>query len=152
MAQGILLDSSVVIPHLRGRLDLGAQVASSEPLFLPLTALGELYKGVFKSSQPQKNRLLLETFLQTVAVLYPDTATALYYAQISADLERKGDAHPRKRRMDRSHGPGMRHAAGHPRRPLPPRHRLATFALVNRLRSHPIGKTPVGYIAEMGGM
>ncbi len=94
MAQGILLDSSVVIPHLRGQLDLAAQVTPSEPLFLPLTALGELYKGVFKSSQPQKNRLLLETFLQTVAVLHPDTATALHYAQISADLERKGTPIP----------------------------------------------------------
>lgn len=94
MAQGILLDSSVVIPHLRGHLDLAAQVAPTEPLFLPLTALGELYKGVFKSSQPQKNQLLLETFLQTVAVLHPDTTTALHYAQISADLERKGTPIP----------------------------------------------------------
>jgi tRNA(fMet)-specific endonuclease VapC len=94
MARGILLDSSIVIPHLRGHLDIAAQVTPSEPLFLPLTALGELYKGVFKSSQPQKNRLLLETFLQTVAVLHPDTATALHYAQISADLERKGTLIP----------------------------------------------------------
>ena len=94
MAQGILLDSSVVIPHLRGRFDLAAQVAPSEPLFLPLTALGELYKGVFKSSQPEKNRLLLESFLQTVAVLHPDTATALHYAQISSDLELKGTPIP----------------------------------------------------------
>ena len=94
MARGILLDSSVVIPHLRGRLDLGAQVAPGEPLFLPLTALGELYKGVFKSSQPQKNRFLLETFLRTVAVLHPDTATAVHYAQISVDLERKGTLIP----------------------------------------------------------
>lgn len=94
MARGILLDSSVVIPHLRGHLDLAARVASNEPLFLPLTALGELYKGVFKSSQPQKNRLLLETFLRTVALLHPDTATALHYARISVDLERKGTPIP----------------------------------------------------------
>ena len=94
MARGILLDSSVVIPHLRGRFDLAARVTPDEPLFLPLTALGELYKGVFKSSQPEKNRLLLETFLQTVAVLHPDTATALHYAQISADLEQKGTPIP----------------------------------------------------------
>jgi len=84
MARGVLLDSSVVIPHLRGRLDLAAQIAPDEPLFLPLTALGELYKGAFKSSQPQKNRLLLETFLKTVALLHPDTATAVHYAQIRA--------------------------------------------------------------------
>jgi len=90
MAQGILLDSSVVIPHLRGRLDLAAHVGPGESLFLPLTALGELYKGVFKSSQPQKNRLLLESFLKTVAVLHPDTATAIHYAQISSTLELNG--------------------------------------------------------------
>ena len=94
MARGILLDSSVVIPHLRGRLDLAAQAPPAEPLFLSLTALGELYKGVFKSSQPDKNRLLLETFLQTVALLHPDTATAVQYARISADLERKGTPIP----------------------------------------------------------
>lgn len=94
MAQGILLDSSVVIPHLRGKLDLAAQAPAAEPLFLPLTALGELYKGVFKSSQPEKNRLLVETFLQTVAVLHPDTATAIHYARISADLEQKGTPIP----------------------------------------------------------
>ena len=90
MASGILLDSSVIIPHLRGRLDIAAQVTSTEPLFLPLMVPGELYKGVFKSSQPERNRLLLEAFLQTVALLHPDTATALHYAQISANLERKG--------------------------------------------------------------
>jgi len=94
MAQGTLLDSSVVIPHLRGHLDLAAQVAPNDPLFLPLTALGELYKGVFKSSQPEKNRLLLETFLKTVAVLHPDTATAVHYAQICVDLEQKGTPIP----------------------------------------------------------
>lgn len=79
---------------MRGRLDLAAHAPPAEPLFLPLTALGELYKGVFKSRQPEKNRLLLETFLQTVAVLHPDTVTALHYAQISADLERKGTLIP----------------------------------------------------------
>ncbi len=65
-----------------------------KPLFLPLTAMGELYKGVFKSSQPQGNRLVVETFLRTVAVLHPDVATAVPYAQISADLEKKGTPIP----------------------------------------------------------
>jgi tRNA(fMet)-specific endonuclease VapC len=94
MARGILLDSSIVIPHLRGQLDLALQAPPTEPLFLPLTALGERYKGVFKSGQPQRNRTVLETFLQTVAVLRPDTATAIHYAQISAELERKGTVIP----------------------------------------------------------
>jgi tRNA(fMet)-specific endonuclease VapC len=94
MAQGILLDSSVVILHLRGRLDIGALVPPGEPLFLPLTALGELYKGVLKSSQTQRNQSLLEAFLKTVAVLHPDATTALHYAEISTELEKKGTLIP----------------------------------------------------------
>jgi len=63
MAQAILLDGSVVIPHLRGRLDLAIQTPAHETLLLSLIALGGLSQGVFKSAQPAKNRLLLETFL-----------------------------------------------------------------------------------------
>ena len=53
-----------------------------------------LYKGVLKSATPEKNRAKLEPFLQTVAVLHPDTATALHYAQIATALERKGTPIP----------------------------------------------------------
>jgi tRNA(fMet)-specific endonuclease VapC len=94
MAYGILLDSSVVISHLRGKLNVAERIPGSEPIFLSLTALGELYKGVLKSRNPEKNREQLDDFLQTVAVLYPDTATAMHYAQIAIDLERKGTPIP----------------------------------------------------------
>ena len=94
MAQGVLLDTSVVIDHLRGKIDIAEKAPPAEPLFLPLTALGELYKGVLKSATPEKNRAKLEMFLQTVAVLHPDTATALHYAQIAAALEHKGTPIP----------------------------------------------------------
>jgi tRNA(fMet)-specific endonuclease VapC len=90
MARGILLDSSVVISHLRGKLDIAERVPGPEPIFLSLTALGELYKGVLKSGNPAKNRLELDLFLKTVAVLHPDTATALHYAQIATGLDKKG--------------------------------------------------------------
>lgn len=95
MAQGILLDTSAIIPHLRGNPAYLAQAESTdEPLFVSLTVLGELYRGVLKSSQQDKNRLVLETFLQTVAILHPDSATSLYYAQVSVDLERMGKIIP----------------------------------------------------------
>ena len=94
MARGILLDSSVVIAHLRGKFDIASQVPTAEPLFLSLTALGVLYKGVLKSGSPSKNRATLDLFLKTVAVLHPDTATALHYAQIASDLERNGTPIP----------------------------------------------------------
>lgn len=92
MPQGILLDTSVVVDHLRGRIDLSDIIPLTEPLFISLTVLGELYKGVLKSAAPEKNRIVLERFLQTVVVLQPDPATALHYAKLAAALEKKG--HP----------------------------------------------------------
>jgi predicted nucleic acid-binding protein len=35
---GILLDTSVVVAHLRGSIDLQAFASADEPLFLPLVA------------------------------------------------------------------------------------------------------------------
>ena len=82
--KGILLDSSVIIAHLRGKIDLFQFVAPDEPLFMPLVALGELWKGALKSADPPKNNALIESLLKVVAVLNPDSATARHYAQASA--------------------------------------------------------------------
>ena len=88
--KGVLLDSSVVIAYLRAQLDLRQHVAPTEPLFLPLVALGELYKGAFKSSRPAQNLQQISALLDIVAVLNPDPATALKYAEVAAALERVG--------------------------------------------------------------
>jgi tRNA(fMet)-specific endonuclease VapC len=93
-AAGILLDTSVVVAHLRGQIDIFALTTPTEPLFLPLVALGELYKGAEKSAQSANNRRLVDDFLQTAALLYPDTATAESYAKAAVALEAKGQAIP----------------------------------------------------------
>ncbi|MCW1887797.1 PIN domain-containing protein [Luteolibacter flavescens] len=88
--RGILLDSSVIIAHLRGKIDLFQFVAADEPLFMPLVALGELWKGALKSADPAKNNARIESILRVVSVLDPDSATALHYARASVALEAKG--------------------------------------------------------------
>lgn len=93
-AAGILLDTSVVVAHLRGRIDIRALTVAGEPLFLPLVALGELYKGVEKSARPADNRKLVDDFLQMAALLHPDTATAESYARAAVALEAKGQVIP----------------------------------------------------------
>jgi tRNA(fMet)-specific endonuclease VapC len=93
-AAGILLDTSAVVAHLRGQIDIFALTTPTEPLFLPLVALGELYKGAEKSARPAHNRQLVDDFLQTAALLYPDTATAESYARTAVALEAKGQAIP----------------------------------------------------------
>lgn len=93
-AAGILLDTSAVVAHLRGRIDILALTAPGEPLFLPLVALGELYKGAEKSARPARNHQLVDDFLQMAALLYPDTATAESYAKAAVALEAKGQVIP----------------------------------------------------------
>ena len=93
-AAGILLDTSAVVAHLRGRIDIFALTAPDEPIFLPLVALGELYKGVEKSAHPARNHQLVDDFLQMSALLYPDTATAESYARAAVALEAKGQVIP----------------------------------------------------------
>jgi predicted nucleic acid-binding protein len=68
-ANGILLDTSVVVAHLCGRIDIVALTAPAEPLFLPLVALGELYRGAAKSARSAHNRQLVDDFLQIAALL-----------------------------------------------------------------------------------
>jgi tRNA(fMet)-specific endonuclease VapC len=85
-ANGILLDTSAVIAHLRGRIDVLALTTPTELLFLPLVALGELYKGAEKSARSVHNRQLVDDFLQIAALLYPDSATAESYAKTAVAL------------------------------------------------------------------
>lgn len=86
-ANGILLDTSVVVAHLRGLINLKDLTAPGEPLFLPLVAVGELYKGALKSNHPERNRLKIDEFLRVAAILYLDLATAEVYARIADSLE-----------------------------------------------------------------
>ena len=81
-SQGILLDSSVIIAHFRGKLDLFQLVAPGEPLFMPLVALGELWKGALKSADPPKHQAKIKALLKIVAVLNPDSATAEQYVPV----------------------------------------------------------------------
>lgn len=93
-ANGILLDTSIVIAHLRGRIDVLALTTPAEALFLPLVALGELYKGAEKSSRQAHNRQLVDDFLQIATLLFPDRATAQTYARVAVALEATGQLIP----------------------------------------------------------
>ncbi|MFT4175495.1 MAG: PIN domain-containing protein [Luteolibacter sp.] len=93
-SQGILLDSSVIIAHFRGKLDLFQLVDPSEPLFMPLIVLGELWKGSLKSANPSKHQEKILKLQKIVAVLNPDSATAIHYAKASTALETVGQRIP----------------------------------------------------------
>lgn len=86
----VLLDTSVVIQHLRRKSSVLPRVKPGSTAFVTTTVLGELWHGIYKSDQPQKGAAGLAEFLKQVGILHPDEATAERYGNIVATLERKG--------------------------------------------------------------
>ena len=80
----VLLDTSVVIPFLKGDPAIGGQIQTSSALYLPQTALGELYCGAHLSQNPGKHLAKIQIFLTAVAVLSPGVATAEHYGHLRA--------------------------------------------------------------------
>jgi len=90
----VLLDSSVIVRHFRDAAALSDKLAAYEELYVPQTALGELYYGAFKSGRAEKNIAQIERFLVAADVLGADNETARQYGQIAAQLARNGTPIP----------------------------------------------------------
>ena len=90
----VLLDTSAVIPYLKGDRAMGAQVQARSSLYLPQTALGELYCGAHLSQNPGKHLAKIQPFLAAVAVLSPGVATAEHYGRLRAQLAKAGTPIP----------------------------------------------------------
>ena len=83
-----MLDSSACIHVLRGRAPFDALPACKDTAVSSLVA-AELWTGIGKSNRPDKTRSL-EIFLSLFSVVDFGGEDARHYAQIRADLERKG--------------------------------------------------------------
>lgn len=57
---------------------------------VPSVVAAELYTGALKSMNPTKNRLVVSDFLLPFAILPFDERSALHYADIRSQLEKKG--------------------------------------------------------------
>jgi tRNA(fMet)-specific endonuclease VapC len=90
----VLLDSSVIVRHFRNAEAVSDKLAAFEELYVPQTALGELYYGAFKSARAEENLGKIERFLVAAYVLGADNETALQYGKIAAQLARDGTPIP----------------------------------------------------------
>jgi tRNA(fMet)-specific endonuclease VapC len=88
------LDTSVVVAHFRGDTACSARLAECEAVYLPATALGELYHGAYKSPYTAKHLEQIEKFLNGVFVLEADGVTARHYGQVRSELARAGTLIP----------------------------------------------------------
>jgi tRNA(fMet)-specific endonuclease VapC len=89
-----LLDTNIVIDLFAGEPLIAERLAGKSALFLPVPALGELYRGAFKSSRVDENLRRINTFRERVAVLNCDAETARWYGETKNDLAAKGKPIP----------------------------------------------------------
>ena len=94
MTGNVLLDASVVVAHFRGNAVCSARLVECEGVYLPATALGELYHGAYKSAYTAKHLAQIEKFLNGVFVLEADGVTARHYGQVRSELARAGTLIP----------------------------------------------------------
>lgn len=89
-----LLDSNILIDISRRKLRYAYDtlMLSDASLFkVPAIVKAELLLGAEKSSQPEEERLRVESLLLPFDIVPFDEACAVQYARIRAHLERKGE-------------------------------------------------------------
>ena len=87
-----LLDTNVIVNHIRGLFLLDPNIAS-EKLFASAITIGELWYGLFKSQDEKHAQDQLNTFLDKypLEILPIDEVVMKQYAQTKAEFEKKGD-------------------------------------------------------------
>jgi tRNA(fMet)-specific endonuclease VapC len=94
MTDSLLLDTSVVISHLRRSALVTEKLKAADFLYLPIIALGELFHGACVLPFPERQREKINRFLGAVTILGLTHTTAENFGQISAELRAVGKPIP----------------------------------------------------------
>jgi len=87
----IVLDTTIVIGHLRGREPrLMSMLESRAELATTIVNAFELYHGAYKSREVRRNLSAVKGFLSTLEVLTMDDASAERSGEVLTKLEREG--------------------------------------------------------------
>jgi tRNA(fMet)-specific endonuclease VapC len=90
-----LADTNIVIDLFKGDIRAIAFFEDQEKnIFIPATAIGELYLGAYRSGHPAKHLKEVEGFILQCAVLPVEIITAKYYGILKAGLLKKGKPIP----------------------------------------------------------
>ncbi len=92
----IALDSNRYTDFCKGESQAVETISSASEIYLPLIVIAEQRAGFAFGSQRDKNEKVLTRFLNTdgVFVLSPDEQTTYFYAEIYAELRKKGNPIP----------------------------------------------------------
>ena len=89
----VLLDTSVVVAHLRRDPDLTAYLVEV-PVYLPWVVLGELHYGLERARRRDEALAQILDFLQIADLLLPDKDTSEQYGRLKAELAETGTLIP----------------------------------------------------------
>lgn len=85
-----LLDTNIIIAFLSGNGDVLNRLATAGEVFLPSTAVGELYYGARKSGKTKENLARIDDLVLASAVLACDSETARRYGETKNALRLRG--------------------------------------------------------------
>ncbi|PSL47809.1 tRNA(fMet)-specific endonuclease VapC [Chitinophaga niastensis] len=89
-----LLDTSIIIHAFKNDSIIVAQLNSIEDIIVPVTVIGELYYGAYKSDNPVKHISQVQAFLLNCKMVSCDPTTACIYGSVKSNLIRKGKPIP----------------------------------------------------------
>ena len=89
-----LLDTSVVVEHFRGNLQVADTLETAQVLFVPSVVVGELCYGALRSVQFEKRWQQILMFLQAVKIVSIDKEMAFHYGHIRSVLAQMGTPIP----------------------------------------------------------
>jgi tRNA(fMet)-specific endonuclease VapC len=93
-AGSVLLDTSVVIPYLRGDQSLPVRMAQVAGIHVPWVVLGELRFGARRAVRPEEALGQVRAFLRITTLLLPDEGTAECDGDLKAELAQLGKPIP----------------------------------------------------------
>ena len=82
----LLLDTNIVIELFKGNKKVLSALDNHDFIYLPITVLGELYLGAYRSLNIQKKLEEIRNFLKSCTILDSDNNTADNYGAIKSRL------------------------------------------------------------------
>src|SRR5450759_883197 len=93
-AGSVLLDTKVVVAHLRSDPDLTARLRATPAIYVPWVVLGELHYGALRAQRREAQLALIRDFLQNATLLLPDQSISERYGEVKAELAGIGNLIP----------------------------------------------------------
>jgi predicted nucleic acid-binding protein len=89
-----LLDTSVLVAHLRKELDIGLWNTGDSVWYVSVISEGELMRGVYRSHNAAKNEARVRELLKDCTLLSASSDTAGHFGSIASKLDAVGSAIP----------------------------------------------------------